>query len=153
MKKILVTGGCGFIGSNFIKHMLEEYDYPIWNVDKLTYAGKENNLGGWIGHHNYHFHQADINEYATLHYMIRQNKIDTIINFAAESHVDRSIENSDDFIETNINGTHSLLKLLHEYSADDLKAIVPSILTDDCRYVLSSFWVNFQKKYEFNPLH
>ena len=115
MKKILVTGGCGFIGSNFIKHMLEEYDYPIWNVDKLTYAGKENNLGGWIGHHNYHFHQADINEYATLHYMIRQNKIDTIINFAAESHVDRSIENSDDFIETNINGTHSLLKLLHEF--------------------------------------
>ena len=113
--RILVTGGCGFIGSNFIKHMLEEYDYPIWNVDKLTYAGKESNLGGWIGHHNYHFHQCDINEYATLHYMIRQNKIDTIINFAAESHVDNSIENSDEFIQTNINGTHSLLKLMHEF--------------------------------------
>jgi dTDP-glucose 4,6-dehydratase len=113
--RILVTGGCGFIGSNFIKHMLEKYDYPIWNVDKLTYAGNENNLGSWKGHHNYHFHQADINEYATLHYMIRQNKIDTIINFAAESHVDRSIENSDEFIQSNINGTHSLLKLLHEF--------------------------------------
>jgi len=113
--RILVTGGCGFIGSNFIRHMLNTYDYPIWNVDKLTYAGNEDNIGGFKEHKNYHFHQADINEYATLHYMIRQNDIDTIINFAAESHVDRSIENSDEFIETNINGTHSLLKLLHDF--------------------------------------
>tara|TARA_Y100000004_G_C8889528_1_gene401332 strand:- start:179 stop:1099 length:921 start_codon:yes stop_codon:yes gene_type:complete len=114
--RILVTGGCGFIGSNFIKHMLNNYDYPIWNVDKLTYAGSENNIGELKEHPNYQFHQADINEYATLHYMIRENKIDTIINFAAESHVDRSIENSDEFIHTNINGTHTLLKLMHEFS-------------------------------------
>ena len=114
--RILVTGGCGFIGSNFIKHMLDNYDYPIWNVDKLTYAGSENNIGELKEHPNYQFHQADINEYATLHYMIRENKIDTIINFAAESHVDRSIENSDEFIHTNINGTHTLLKLMHEFS-------------------------------------
>ena len=114
--RILVTGGCGFIGSNFIRHMLNTYDYPIWNVDKLTYAGNEDNIGGFKEHKNYHFHQADINEYATLHYMIRENKIDTIINFAAESHVDRSIENSDEFIHTNINGTHTLLKLMHEFS-------------------------------------
>ena len=113
--RILVTGGCGFIGSNFIRHMLNTYDYPIWNVDKLTYAGNEDNIGGFKEHKNYHFHQADINEYATLHYMIRQNDIDTIINFAAESHVDRSIENSDEFIQTNINGTHTLLKLMHEF--------------------------------------
>ena len=112
---ILVTGGCGFIGSNFIKHMLEKYDYEIWNVDKLTYAGNRENLGGWKGHHNYHFHEADINEYATLHYMVRQNKIDTIINFAAETHVDRSIESSDEFIQTNVNGTHTLLKLMHDF--------------------------------------
>ena len=113
--KILVTGGCGFIGSNFIKHMLNEYDYEIWNVDKLTYAGKLTNLGWAVGHHNLHFHEADINDYATLHYMIRQNEIDTIVNFAAESHVDNSIENSDEFVKTNINGTHTLLKLLHEF--------------------------------------
>ena len=66
-------------------------------------------------HKNYYFHQEDINDYATLYYMVREKKIDTIINFAAESHVDRSIENSDEFIETNINGTHTLLKLLHEF--------------------------------------
>jgi dTDP-glucose 4,6-dehydratase len=112
---ILITGGCGFIGSNFIKHMLDKYDYKIYNIDKLTYAGSIENLGEYQNHKNYHFHQADINEHATLHYLIREKGIDTIINFAAESHVDRSIENSDEFIKTNINGTHSLLKLLHDF--------------------------------------
>ena len=113
--RILITGGCGFIGSNFIKHMLDTYDYKIYNIDKLTYAGNTDNLGEYNNHKNYYFHQEDINDYATLYYMVREKKIDTIINFAAESHVDRSIENSDEFIETNINGTHTLLKLLHEF--------------------------------------
>jgi dTDP-glucose 4,6-dehydratase len=115
MQKVLVTGGCGFIGSNFIKHMLEEYDYNIYNVDKLTYAGKTTNLGGWIGHHNYHFIQGDINNYWFIRHIIDKFEIDTIINFAAETHVDRSIESSDEFIQTNINGTHTLLKMLHEF--------------------------------------
>ena len=113
--KILVTGGCGFIGSNFIKHMLDKYDYQIYNIDKLTYAGNKNNLGEYSKHLNYNFIEGDINDYDLLKQDVEFYEIDTIINFAAESHVDNSIENSDEFIHTNINGTHTLLKMLHEF--------------------------------------
>ena len=115
--RILVTGGAGFIGSNFIKHMVDKYpEYDITCYDKLTYAGNKENLSnveGW--YHNYHFVKGDICDYKKLKKTIKSLGIDTIINFAAESHVDRSIENSDEFINTNINGTHTLLKLLHEF--------------------------------------
>jgi dTDP-glucose 4,6-dehydratase len=117
MNSILVTGGCGFIGSNFIKHMLDKYDYKITNIDKLTYAGSRENLekDGYDLHKNYYFVKGDINETDLLRHIIKERNIDTIINFAAESHVDNSIENSDEFIHTNINGTHTLLKMLHEF--------------------------------------
>ena len=113
--KILVTGGCGFIGSNFIKHMLDKYDYEITNLDSLTYAGNRDNLGEYENHHNYYFAQGDINETDFLKVIIETKEIDTIVNFAAESHVDRSIVNPDDFIKSNIDGTYNLLRLLHEY--------------------------------------
>ena len=115
--QILVTGGCGFIGSNFIKHMLDKYDYKITNIDKLTYAGSRKNIenDGYDLHENYYFVKGDINEIDLLRQVIKKRNIDTIINFAAESHVDNSIENSDEFIHTNINGTHTLLKMLHEF--------------------------------------
>ena len=117
MNNILVTGGCGFIGSNFIKHMLDKYDYKITNIDKLTYAGSRKNIekDGYDNHNNYYFVKGDINEIDLLRHIIKERNIDTIINFAAESHVDNSIENSDEFIQTNINGTHTLLKMLHEF--------------------------------------
>tara|TARA_R100000231_G_scaffold51750_2_gene43609 strand:+ start:511 stop:1431 length:921 start_codon:yes stop_codon:yes gene_type:complete len=115
--RILVTGGCGFIGSNFVKYMVKKYtDYHITNYDKLTYAGNRKNTVECEFYDNYHFVKGDICDYKKLQKTIKMLDIDTIINFAAESHVDRSIENSDDFINTNINGTHTLLKLLHEFS-------------------------------------
>ena len=113
---ILVTGGCGFIGSNFIKHMIKKHPkYEITNYDKLTYAGDKSNVSECEYYDNYHFVKGDINDYDKVKKTIKSLKIDTIINFAAESHVDRSIESSDEFINTNINGTHTLLKLLHEF--------------------------------------
>ena len=113
---ILVTGGCGFIGSNFVKHMVKKYkDYQITNYDKLTYAGNRDNVSECEYYDNYHFVKGDICNYDKLKKTIKSLGIDTIINFAAESHVDRSIESSDEFINTNINGTHTLLKMLHEF--------------------------------------
>ena len=108
--KILITGGCGFIGSNFVKHMVEKYsEYEITNYDKLTYAGDRKNVSDCEYYDNYHFIKGDICDYNKLKKVVKSLDIDTIINFAAESHVDNSIENSDEFIETNINGTHTLL--------------------------------------------
>tara|TARA_B100001094_G_scaffold314335_1_gene353074 strand:- start:1011 stop:1946 length:936 start_codon:yes stop_codon:yes gene_type:complete len=116
--RILVTGGAGFIGSNFIKHMVQKYpEYDINCYDKLTYAGDRNNLcdvEGW--YHNFHFIKGDICDYEKLKQTVKALDIDIIINFAAETHVDNSIENSDEFIKTNINGTHNLLKIMHEFT-------------------------------------
>ena len=110
----LVTGGCGFIGSNFLKYMVEKYPkYQITNYDKLTYAGNRSNVTDCEYYDNYHFIKGDIIDYSKVKSIVKSLDIDTIINFAAESHVDRSIENSDEFIQTNINGTHTLLKMLH----------------------------------------
>tara|TARA_R110001583_G_scaffold5729_6_gene30517 strand:+ start:1061 stop:1987 length:927 start_codon:yes stop_codon:yes gene_type:complete len=115
--RTLVTGGCGFIGSNFIKHMVKNYsEYEFINYDKLTYAGKLSNVEGCEQYDNYHFVKGDICDYQKLKETVSNFDIDVIINFAAESHVDNSIENSDEFIQTNINGTHTLLKLMHEFT-------------------------------------
>ena len=116
--RILVTGGAGFIGSNFIKHMVDKYpEYDVTCYDKLTYAGDRKNLSdveGW--YHNFHFVKGDICDYDKLKKTIKSLSIDVIINFAGETHVDNSIENSDEFIKTNINGTHNLLKMMHEFT-------------------------------------
>jgi len=115
--QILVTGGCGFIGSNFVKHMVTKYpEYEITNYDTLTYAGDRNNVSECEYYNNYHFVKGDVCDYDKLKKTIKSLDIDIIINFAAESHVDNSIENSDEFIRTNINGTHTLLKLMHEFT-------------------------------------
>lgn len=115
MKTVLVTGGAGFIGSNFIHYMLERYDYKIINLDLLTYAGNLKNLEGVENHPNYTFVHGDIRDRALLEQLFREYEIDTVINFAAESHVDRSIDEPEVFLTTNIMGTQALLDTAKRY--------------------------------------
>lgn len=115
MKTVLVTGGAGFIGSNFIHYMLERYDYKIINLDLLTYAGNLKNLEGIENHPNYTFVHGDIRDRALLEQLFREYQIDTVINFAAESHVDRSIDEPEVFLTTNIMGTQVLLDTAKKY--------------------------------------
>lgn len=115
--KLLVTGGAGFIGSNFIRYMLGKYpEYQIINLDKLTYAGNLDNLSDIAGNPNYSFTEGDIADRKLIDELAE--KVDAIINFAAETHVDRSIEDSSPFLVTNIIGTQvlidSALKHKHE---------------------------------------
>jgi len=107
--KILVTGGAGFIGANFIKYMLSKYDYTIINLDKLTYAGNQLNLTGLNESDKYHFVKGDIGNRELLFYLFQQFGIDAVVHFAAETHVDRSINDPNAFVYTNIIGTQNLL--------------------------------------------
>ncbi len=109
-KNILVTGGAGFIGSNFIHYIAEKYsEAKIVNLDALTYAGNLESLKDLENNKNYKFIHGDICDEKLVNQIIQENSIDLIIHFAAESHVDRSIENSQDFIRTNVEGTRVLL--------------------------------------------
>jgi dTDP-glucose 4,6-dehydratase len=113
--KILVTGGCGFIGSNFVKYMLETHpDDKIINLDKLTYAGNLENLQDIENHANYYFFKGDICSRQDVETCVKKYDVEVIINFAAESHVDRSIMGPAVFIETNIAGTNVLLDVAKE---------------------------------------
>lgn len=115
MKHILVTGGAGFIGSNFIEYMLDRYPYKIINLDLLTYAGNLNNLKKVENHPLYTFIKGDIRDRDTLESIFKEHEIDTVINFAAESHVDRSIDDPEVFLTTNIMGTQALLDTAKKY--------------------------------------
>lgn len=113
MKNFLVTGGAGFIGCNFVRHMLAKYpDYHITVYDKLTYAGRLENLADVEATYGerYRFAQGDICDADRVAEVISQNEIDTIVNFAAETHVDRSILSPDAFIQTDVYGTYVLLE-------------------------------------------
>ncbi|MBP1467011.1 dTDP-glucose 4,6-dehydratase [Candidatus Chloroploca sp. M-50] len=135
MHNLLVTGGAGFIGSNFVHYMLEKYsDYRIIVFDKLTYAGRLENLARAEAFGpRYAFVQGDICDMAAVRQVVQQYAIDTIINFAAETHVDRSIMTPDAVIATNVNGTWVLLEVareqqlerFHQISTDEVYGAIP----------------------------
>ncbi len=113
--KLLVTGGAGFIGSNFVRYMLKTHpSYQIINVDLLTYAGNMDNLAGVDTEPNYRFVQADISDPADLEPLFQEG-VDAVINFAAETHVDRSILNPSIFVHSNVAGTQTLLEHSRKY--------------------------------------
>lgn len=133
MKNMMVTGGCGFIGTNFIRYLLEESDFSgrVVNVDKLTYAGNPENLADIEESfpERYVFIKADICDRESMAHIFNDYEIDTICHFAAESHVDRSIVRPDAFIQTNIVGTFSLLQLAK--SNQDRLQLFHHISTDE----------------------
>ena len=117
--RLLVTGGAGFIGSNFIRYIIKKYpDYKIINLDKLTYAGNLDNLKDIKNSSNYTFIKGDICDRRIVNELSKD--VNAIVNFAAESHVDRSIIDASDFIRTNIDGTYNLLEATKRYNISHL---------------------------------
>ena len=122
--KILITGGAGFIGANLIHFLMEETDHSIVNADKLTYAGNLNSLSRFDGNTRLAFERVDIANAEQVKHLFKTHQPDWVMHLAAESHVDRSIDNPDEFIQTNIVGTFNLLHAAREYfeTLDDNKA-------------------------------
>ena len=137
--KILVTGGAGFIGGNFVHYMVNKYpDYEIVNLDLLTYAGNLETLKDVEDKPNYKFYRGDIADRSFVFDLFEKEKFDVVVNFAAESHVDRSITNPSIFVQTNVLGTQTLLdaakefgvKRYHQVSTDEVYGDLPLDRTD-----------------------
>lgn len=133
-KTIVVTGGAGFIGSNFVYYMLNKYpDYRIVCVDCLTYAGNLSTLKTALENPNFRFSKTNICDYDAIKNLFEEEKPDIVVNFAAESHVDRSIKNPDIFVKTNISGTQTLMDVcrelnvprFHQVSTDEVYGDLP----------------------------
>lgn len=130
-KTVLVTGGCGFIGANFVRLVLEtREDWKVINLDKLTYAGNLENLKGVDDNSNYQFIRGDICDQELIAGLFEEHKIDTVVHFAAESHVDRSITGPDAFIRTNVFGTFSLLEAARKSWMENKNSPI-----DSCRFL------------------
>jgi len=113
-KNILITGGAGFIGSHVVRRFIHNGNYRVFNLDKLTYAGNLENLKDIEGDQKYHFIKGDIRDFDFIHSLFQEHDFSGVIHLAAESHVDRSISNPIEFIQTNVAGTVSLLNAAKE---------------------------------------
>jgi len=153
MDNILVTGGCGFIGSNFIKYYLDKYkNINLINLDKLTYAGNISNLKG-ISNSNYTFVNGDICDANLVESLFKKHKFLILVNFAAESHVDRSIDGPAAFINTNVVGTLNLLEQARKFFNSDKiseKFRFIHVSTDEVYGSLGRYG-KFSEKSPFNP--
>ena len=119
MNRFLITGGAGFIGSNFVRYILNKYpDYQVVVYDKLTYAGRLENLQDVADHPRYSFVRGDICDARLVGKVIREHRIDAVVNFAAETHVDRSILNPGSFIQTDVYGTYVLLEAVRRFGIE-----------------------------------
>ena len=145
IRRILVTGGCGFIGSNFLNIMVPKYRYiEFLNLDKLTYAGKIDNLKEIKNKKNYKFLKTDICDFKKLNRSIKKFKPNIIVHFAAESHVDNSIASPGEFIKTNIEGTYNILRSINK------KIFLIHISTDEVfGHVIKNR--SFNEKTKYNP--
>ncbi len=153
---ILVTGGAGFIGSNFVIDWLAAGDEPVINLDKLTYAGNLENLQGLAGDPRHRFVRGDIADYGLILELLQQSRVRAVVNFAAESHVDRSIHGPEDFIQTNIVGTFRLLEAVRAYwnglPADDKAAFrFLHVSTDEVYGSLEKEAPAFTEQHRYEP--
>jgi dTDP-glucose 4,6-dehydratase len=151
--RIIITGGYGFIGSALIRHLLEEYqNISILNIDKLTYASNITSLRGFEANNNYHFVQADIADFNAISDSFNSFKPNGIINLAAETHVDRSIDDSKDFIKTNILGTYNLLEVsLKYFKQNNNDFLFHHVSTDEVYGDLSPTDEPFNEKTRYDP--
>lgn len=146
--KLLVTGGLGFIGSNFIIQQIQKINNSVINVDKITYAGNKNNLRSIEKHKNYHFIQGDICSNDLIENIFNKHKPDCVVNFAAESHVDRSIDSPMDFAQTNVIGTVNLLINSTKY----IKSSKKKRNSNFCMSLQTKFLEVFQKMVFFKKI-
>ena len=148
---IIVTGGAGFIGSNFVFHMLNTYpDYRIICVDKLTYAGNLSTLEPVMDNPNFRFCKIDICDRDAIYGLFEEEHPDMVVNFAAESHVDRSIENPEVFLNTNILGTAVLMDACRKYGIKRYHQVSTDEVT--ATFLLTDLTCSLQRKHQFTQV-